>query len=213
MYHCIPDFPSYSFLEICPPLVVSTRPSMVVLPSWFFPGPPSWWYSLVVFHWPSMVVLPSWFLPGPPSSWFLSGPRGGTPVVVSPWPSVMVLPIWLAVPRTRWLFLMVLPYGPSLSPLRNVSLAVPRSCPSWYLPLSRVPTFFTYLLPSLFLSVVLPCCPVMLHMNYNSIVFETSAKVQNFWWLQLLAPMAAFVRDNPTLWSIVRMVNVCNIWQ
>jgi hypothetical protein len=34
------DVNAASFLEICPPLVVSPWPSMVVLPSWFFPGPP-----------------------------------------------------------------------------------------------------------------------------------------------------------------------------
>jgi hypothetical protein len=104
MYHRIPDFP-LSFLEIRPPLVVSLWPSMVVLPSWFFPGPPSWWYSLMVFPWPSVVVFPSWFLPGPP--WWHSprgfslalrgfslALRGGTPLVVSLWPSMVVLLSW-----------------------------------------------------------------------------------------------------------------------
>jgi hypothetical protein len=150
---------------------------MVVLPSWFLPGR-LWWRSprgfslafrggtpFVVSLWTSVVVLLLWFLPDPPWWYYLSGP---------------LCDLWLAVPRTGWLFLvvpMVFPYGPSLTLLRSVSLAVPRSPSSWYLPpLSHVPTFY---LPLTF-SVVLPCCPVMLHKNYNSIVFEMSAKVQNF---------------------------------
>jgi hypothetical protein len=106
---------------------------MVVLPSWFLPGPP-WWYSprgfslalhggtpLVVSPWPSVVVLPSWFLSGPP--WWYScrgfslALRDGTTYlalfVTSGWPFLMVP--------------MVLPYGPYLALLRSVSLAVPRS--------------------------------------------------------------------------------------
>jgi hypothetical protein len=66
------------------------------------------------------------------------------------------------------LFFVVSPWPFLVVPPRSIFL------------LSLMFLLFTYLLPSLFLSVVLPCCPVMLHMNYNSIVFEMSAKVQSF---------------------------------
>jgi hypothetical protein len=53
---------------------------------------------------------------------------------------------------------MVLSYGPSLALLRSVSLAVPRSPSSWYLPpLSYVPTFY---LPLTF-SASLCCSPLL----------------------------------------------------
>jgi hypothetical protein len=98
------------------------------------------------------VVLPLWFLSGPP--WWYSchgfslALRDGTTYlalfVISGWPFLMVP--------------MVLPYGPSLALLHSVSLAVPRSPSSWYLPpLSYVPTFY---LPLTF-SVSLCCSPLL----------------------------------------------------
>jgi hypothetical protein len=127
---------------------------MVVLPSWFFPGPP-WWHSPRGF---SLAL------------------RGGTSYlalfVISGWPFLVLAgcsswSLWSFLMVPHWPFFVVSPW-PFLVIPRGISL------------LSLVFLLFTYLLPSLFLSVVLPCCPVMLHVNYNSIVFEMSAKVQNF---------------------------------
>ena len=150
-------FPRPSIMVV---LVVFPWPSMVVLPSWFLPGPP-WWhsprgFSLALhprgFSLALVVVLLSWFLP-----------VHGWPFLIlggcSSWSFLMVPPclFFLVSP---WPFLVAAPSGISLS---------------------RVPTFFFYLSLTFSVSLfVLPCCPVMLHMNYNSIVFETSAKVQNF---------------------------------
>jgi hypothetical protein len=136
----------------------------------------------MVFPWPSiMVVLPRGFLPGPP--WWYScrgfslALRDGTTYlalfVISGWPFLVLTgrsswSLWSFLMVPPWLFFVVSPWPFPVVPPRGISL------------LSLMFLLFTYLLPSLFLSVVLPYCPVMLHMNYNSIVFEMSAKVQNF---------------------------------